>query len=185
MGHGTSQTRCRPSSRSRSRRYRIWRARSVRSLQTVPMNTVVALVLAAIGSNTASQVSGTMSCASLATSSRSAVRPRAFAPGAAEAKVTLAFSNRTVVSLVWVWSHVSGLASRRSRRRSRVIMACGCNVGAATTTAPPSWDWRRSRKARSWASISSFPAWRLKTIANWSPRRASMLSRMAWAGATW
>jgi hypothetical protein len=29
------------------------------------------------------------------------------------------------------------------------------------------------------------PAWRLKTIANWSPRWRSMLSRIALAGASW
>jgi hypothetical protein len=56
----------------------------VSRLQTVPRKTVVALVLAAIGSKTASQISGWMSCASFATRRRSAVCPLAFAPGEAE-----------------------------------------------------------------------------------------------------
>ena len=59
------------------------------------MKSVVAFVLAAIGSKTASQTSGRMSCASFATSSRSAVCPRAFAPGAAERKRADARPTRT------------------------------------------------------------------------------------------
>ena len=48
------------------------------------MNTVVAFVLAAIGSKRASQIAGSMSCASLATSSSEAVWPRGLAPSSAE-----------------------------------------------------------------------------------------------------
>jgi len=48
------------------------------------MNTVVALVLAAIGSKRASQISGSMSCDSFATSSRLAVCPRGCALSAAD-----------------------------------------------------------------------------------------------------
>jgi hypothetical protein len=48
------------------------------------MKTVVAFVLAAIGSKRASQIAGAMSCASFATSSRFAVCPRGFADSAAD-----------------------------------------------------------------------------------------------------
>jgi DNA invertase Pin-like site-specific DNA recombinase len=101
------------------------------------VTSVGALVLAAIGSKTASQMSGRMSCASLATSSRSAVWPRAFAPGAAETNVTRASPMAIDASLALASPASRGCDCRRRQRRSRLMRAWGRWVGAATTMLPP------------------------------------------------
>jgi hypothetical protein len=60
------------------------------------MNTVVAFVLAAIGSKRASQTAGSMSWASLATSSRLAVCPRGLALSAADRNRASAWPTATM-----------------------------------------------------------------------------------------